>query len=251
MNAPASPPDNLQLESAETWSTAQTLLRGATIAFRVPGLVLSVSSMGYGALARDTGLDLGLTLFINATFFALPAQVVLVDQIARGAALSGAAFAVALTAIRLLPMTVSLMPLIRTGDRLPWTGVLAAHFVAISVWVDGFTRLPRLPKRSRFRYYLGMGLGMLAATLTGTTVGYFLASSVPPVIAATLLFMSPSFFLLSQIGSARLPADWVAVALGCVLGPVLYKLVPGLDLLLAGLIGGTIAYVINRRSRAP
>lgn len=205
--------------------------------------------MGYGALARDSGLDLGLTLFIHAIFFALPAQVVLVDQIARGAALSGAAFAVTLTAIRLLPMTVSLMPLLRNVDRLPWYGILSAHFVASSVWVDSFVRLPKLPPRLRLTYFLGMGLGVLAITLLGTAIGYHLASMVPPLIAATLLFMTPIFFLLSQVGSARLPADWVAIAIGCALGPILYQVVPSLDLLLTGLVGGTVAYLLNRRAR--
>ncbi len=215
--------------------------------FRVPAAVLCASSMGYGALARDSGLDLGLTLFINATFFALPAQVVLVDQIARGAALSGAAFAVALTAIRLLPMTVSLMPLIRNGDRLPKFGFLAVHFIAISVWVDGAVRLPKLPPEKRFAYFLGMGLGMMAATLTGSSIGYLLASSVPTIVSAALLFMSPTFFWLSQVGTARLPADWLAIAIGCVIGPVLFQIVPGLDLLLAGLIGGTIAFFVGKQ----
>ena len=215
--------------------------------FRVPAAVLCASSMGYGALARDSGLDLGLTLFINATFFALPAQVVLVDQIARGAALSGAAFAVALTAIRLLPMAVSLMPLIRNGDRLPKFGFLAVHFIAISVWVDGAVRLPKLPPEKRFAYFLGMGLGMMAATLTGSSIGYLLASSVPTIVSAALLFMSPTFFWLSQVGTARLPADWLAIAIGCVIGPVLFQIVPGLDLLLAGLSGGTIAFFVGKQ----
>lgn len=215
--------------------------------FRVPAAVLCASSMGYGALARDSGLDLALTLFINATFFALPAQVVLVDQIARGAALGGAAFAVALTAIRLLPMTVSLMPFIRNQERLPKFGFFAVHFVAISVWVDGILRLPHLPPPKRFAYFLGMGLGMLVATLTGSTTGYLLASSVPPIVSAALLFMSPTFFWLSQVGTARLPADWIAIAIGCVIGPLLYQLVPGVDLLLAGLIGGTIAFIVGRQ----
>ena len=215
--------------------------------FRVPAAVLCASSMGYGALARDSGLDLGLTLFINATFFALPAQVVLVDQIARGAALSGAAFAVALTAIRLLPMTVSLMPLIRNGDRLPKFGFLAVHFIAISVWVDSAVRLPLLPPPKRFAYFLGMGLGMMATTLTGSSIGYLLASSVPTIVSAALLFMSPTFFWLSQVGTARLPADWLAIAIGCVIGPLLFQIVPGLDLLLAGLIGGTIAFVVGKQ----
>jgi len=238
---------SLDFSEAVNWSTLGTLGRGALMMFRVPAAVLCASSMGYGALARDSGLDLGLTLFINATFFALPAQVVLVDQIARGAALSGAAFAVALTAIRLLPMTVSLMPLIRNGDRLPRFGFFAVHFIAISVWVDGVLRLPLLPPQKRFTYFLGMGLGMMVATLTGSTTGYLLASSVPPVVSAALLFMSPAFFWLSQVGTAKVTADWIAIGIGCMIGPMLFQLVPGLDLLLAGLIGGTIAFIVGKQ----
>ena len=39
-------------------------------------------------------------------------------------------------------------------------------------------------------------------------------------------------------------------ALGAVLGPVLYLVVPGLDLALAGLLGGTVAYAVARRAKA-
>lgn len=205
--------------------------------------------MGYGALARDAGLDLALTLYINALFFALPAQVVLVDQIARGAALAGAAFAVALTAIRLLPMTVSLMPLLRDDEKPNRFTFLATHFVAISVWVDGVIRLPMLPPSKRLIYFIGMGLGMMSATLTGSAIGYTVSSSVPSILAAALLFMSPSFFLLSQIGSARTGVDLAAVALGAALGPMFYIIAPGLDLLLAGAFGGTIAFVLSKRSK--
>ena len=239
----------VKFDGAANWSTLGTLARGASSLFRVPAAVLCTSSMGFGALARDSGLDLGLTLFINATVFALPGQVVLVDEIAGGAALLGAAFALALTAVRLLPMTVSLMPLIRSGDRLPPFGFLAVHFVAISVWVDAVVRLPALPREKRYAYFIGMGLGMLLATLIGTAIGYGLASSVSPVISAALLFMSPVFFWLSQVGTARLAADWLAIGIGGVVGPLLFLFAPGWDLLLAGLIGGTIAFLVGRRQR--
>ena len=72
----------VKFDGAANWSTLGTLARGASSLFRVPAAVLCASSMGFGALARDSGLDLGLTLFINATVFALPGQVVLVDEIA-------------------------------------------------------------------------------------------------------------------------------------------------------------------------
>ncbi|MBU2533928.1 MAG: AzlC family ABC transporter permease [Alphaproteobacteria bacterium] len=239
----------LGFAEAERWNTMETLGRGWLIAVRVPGIVLFASSVGYGALCRDTGLDLGLTLFINAVFFALPAQVVVVDQIARGAALTGAAFAVALTAIRLLPMTVSLLPLLRHEDRLPRLGFLATHFVAISVWLDGIMRLPLLPTALRLPYFIGTGLGMMSATLCGSATGFIVAKSVPPIIAAVLLFMPPSFFLLSLIGTARIRADWLAIGLGAILGPVFYTLAPGVDLLLTGVIGGTIAFAVSRMRR--
>ena len=67
--------------------------------------VVFATFVGFGALARDVGLDLLQVVFVSATVFALPGQVVLVDQIGQGAALAATAFAVTLTAVRLLPLT--------------------------------------------------------------------------------------------------------------------------------------------------
>lgn len=246
MSEPHSQATPFGFAGADNWSRAGTFVRGTSVLFRMPAFILLASSMGYGALARDSGLDFGLTLVINAAFFALPGQIVLVDQIARGAALGSAAFAVALTAVRLLPMTVALMPFLRDNERLPRFGFLATHFIAITVWVDAMLRLPHLPPSKRFTYFLGIGVAMLTTMMSGSALGYLLAASVPPALSAALLFMSPAFFWLSQIGTARQPADWVALSIGCVLGPVLFHWLPGFDLLLAGLIGGTIAFIVAR-----
>ena len=86
------------------------LARGIAVAFGVPGLILFASAAGFGALARDAGLSLGNANLMMATLFALPAQVVMVDQLARGGSLLGAALAVTLIGVRLLPMTAVLAP---------------------------------------------------------------------------------------------------------------------------------------------
>ncbi|MGI9523462.1 MAG: AzlC family ABC transporter permease [Hyphomicrobiaceae bacterium] len=220
--------------------------RGLLITFRVPGTVLCATSMGFGALARDLQFDLQQALLITAAFYALPAQVIFVDQLARGATVISAMFAVMLTAVRLLPMTVALMPYLRDCKTPDWVSYLIVHFVAVTAWIEGSRVLPGMPIALRIPHYAGIGLGMLVATLSGTTLGFTLSGSVPPILSATLLFMTPIYFLLSMFDAARNASDHVAIALGAVLGPTVYLLAPGIDLLATGLVGGTVAFFMHR-----
>lgn len=233
--------------SAAVWSRWQAFLRGLLFAFHVPGIVLCGTAMGYGALARDAGFELGQTLLISASFYALPAQVIFVDQMARGASLAAAAFAVTLTAVRLLPMTVSMMPYLRDPELPRCVVFPIVHFMAVTSWIEGNRVLPGLAVGLRVPHYAGIGFGMLGATLCGSVIGYMAAGVVPTEVAAALLFMTPLYFIMSLFGAMRDRADMAAIGLGCVLGPAFYLLVPGLDLLATGLVGGTIAFLIGRR----
>lgn len=224
------------------------LLAGLTGVFSVPGLILIAGAAGYGALARDAGMSLFNAIFMMGVFFALPAQVVMMDQLARGGSVVAGAFAVALTAVRLLPMTVALVPLLK-DDRSVWRQTLAVHFVAVTAWIEGMRRLPPRPARLRLSYFIGLGCGFGLATLAGTAIGFVLTGSVPAVFAAALLFMTPIYFFLSLLATSRTNADYLALAMGSMLGPVFHVLTPGLDLLLGGVAGGTIAYISGRHSR--
>ena len=208
-----------------------------------------VTALGFGALARDGGFDLGHAAFLAAIVFALPNQVVLIDQLMRGATLAGAALAVTLTAVRVMPMTVTLVPLIKGARRRRLLEIVAVHFVAISTWIEGNRRLAAMPEDDRLPFHLGVGtamLAMVAMMLTGTIVGYTLVAGVPPVVNAALLFTTPLYFFLSLIATSRSRMDFAAVALGCALTPALYLLVPGFDLLLGGVVGGTVAFLLGR-----
>lgn len=222
-------------------------VRGMRVAFRVPGAVLFATSIGYGALARDGGFELAQALLIASMIYALPAQVIFVDQVARGAGLVTAAFLVTLTAIRFVPMTVSLMPYLRTGPRRTWQLFAASHFIAVTTWIEASRALPALPSDLRLPHFFGIGIGILFCAIAGTTAGFHASALVPEVISATLLFMTPLYFILSLCGAARVRSDYLAILLGCMLGPLFYQITPGFDLLAAGLIGGTIAHLVRRR----
>ena len=230
--------------SAGRW---HAFLRGLAVAAGVPGAILFATSIGFGALAREMAVGIDHAVALAAVLYALPAQVVFVDQIGRGAGIAAAALAITLTAIRLLPMTVVLAPYFRDDPGPRGLRLLAVHFVAITAWLEGLNRIPALPGHLRVPHFIGIGTGLMVTTMIGTAAGYVLSASVPAPIAAALLFATPAYFLLSLIGASRSRADVLAIILGAALGPALYAVLPGFDLLATGLIGGTAAWALGRR----
>ena len=211
-----------------------------------PAFILFGTFVGFGALTSETGLTWLDTIFMSAFIFALPAQVLLVDQMARGASIFTAALAVTATAVRLLPMTVAILPMIRDRRVPKWMEFAVAYFVAVTMWVEALRRAPGVPKHLRAAYVLGIAAWLVTFSSIGGLVGFFLAARVPPLIAATLLFMTPIYFVLSMLSSTRSAAGVMPIVLGLMLGPLFHVLVPELDLFLAGLIGGSISFLLAR-----
>ena len=236
-----------QLPARPPVSQLRAFARGLGVVASVPAALLCAAGVGFGALARDGGFSIWHTAFITGTMFALPNQVVLVDQLARNETVLSAAFAVALAAVRLLPMTVTVTPFLQAGRPRPLLQIVAAHFVAVSPWVESQRRLPAFPAEVRFFGYLGLGVGFWSVMMAGTVAGYALAGSVPVAVSATLLFLTPIYFLLSLLVTSRTRMDILAIAMGCALAPVLYVAAPGFDLLATGLIGGTLAFLLRAR----
>src|SRR5262249_42908749 len=74
----------------------------------------------------------------------------------------------------------------------------------------------------------------------------YLAPSLPPLLTAGLLFLTPISFLISTTRNCRLMSDWLALVLGLVLGPLMAAWQMGLDLLWTGIVAGSLAYGIHR-----
>ena len=224
--------------------------KGVRTALAPAGLVLILTFFAFGALVKATDLPLifgvSLTLFV----FAIPGQVVLVDELARNAIPFAIFMSVMLTAIRLLPLTLSLMAVLRTPQTPKWLLYLLAHFIAVTVWVQSMISLPKLPKEQRAIHCLGLCMGLLGLTTLSTITGFYTAHLLPPIAVAATLMVTPTYFFLSLITTSQTFTDRLAFLLGVLLAIPLALYWPQLALLGAGLIGGTLAYLIGRMKRA-
>jgi predicted branched-subunit amino acid permease len=221
-------------------------LRGARGAFSLPGLILVSSFVGFAALAKDAGVTVAQAVFMTGVVWALPSKVVFVGAIVAGASLPAAALAVALSAIRLMPLVMALVPEFRDERTPRWVLYVLSHCVAVTSWVLAMERLKHVPRAMRTTYYAGLGLTLIAVNMVVVAVVYALADSLPSAVSAALLMLTPMYFLTSLWGSARERAGHVAMVLGLVLGPLFHLLLPEADLLAAGLVGGAVAYVWHR-----
>ncbi|MBL8579606.1 MAG: AzlC family ABC transporter permease [Mesorhizobium sp.] len=220
-------------------------LIGASESVSVPGLVLCTAHVGFAGLAQEAGVSMGLAVFMVLAIWALPAMVVLLGAILSGAGLLAAAFAVALSSVRLTPMVVALVPEMRGPRTSRLAMYLLAHFVAVTSWVIAMENLRRVPREFRTSYYFGLGSILVVVNMVVVAAVYAVAPALPPAVAAGLFLLTPMYFLTSLWGSARETATYVAMLLGLMLGPILHFVAPGFDLLGAGLLGGGLAYAVH------
>ncbi|MCC4243662.1 AzlC family ABC transporter permease [Stappia indica] len=226
------------------------VLRGVRAAVSIPALILAAAFVGYAGLARESGFTLGETLAMVGFVWALPSVVVLTGAITAGMGLVPAAIAVALASVRLMPMTMALMPVLRVeGKTRRWQLLAASHFVAVTAWVWAMRYLEEHPREARLPFFLGFGASLTIFVFCMTGAAYVLIDDMPLLPSAALFMLTPVYFLCSLWGAARISADKAAMAIGLVLGPLFHLYMPGLDLLWTGLVGGTLAYVGTRIAR--
>jgi predicted branched-subunit amino acid permease len=209
-------------------------------------LVLVGTFVGVGALAHEYGFSLAWVLLSTALIWAAPAQVILISALGAGTTSLEAALAVGLSGVRLLPMVVSLLALIKGPDTRSRDLILPAHLTAISMWVEALRLVPTLPREQRIAFCNGLGIAFMVAAQGGTLIGVYLAASLPALMTAGLLFLTPMSFLVSTARNSKLLVDRLALGLGLVVGPLLAYEGVGLDLLWTGVIAGSCAYGVRR-----
>jgi predicted branched-subunit amino acid permease len=212
----------------------------------IQGVVLFAAMIGFGGLCRGVDFPLGPALLSTALIWALPAQVLLVGGYAAGDAAAVIALAVGLSSVRLFPMAAALVPYLR--DKRTGIGgqLLAAHFVAVTAWVEGMRQLPKLPREGRLSFFLGLGSTLILESMIAIWIGYQLTGALPGWLAAGLLFLTPLSFLIQLSNNARELVDRLALVLGLVLAPFIAEIAGRLDLLWTGLIGGGAAWAVHR-----
>lgn len=221
-------------------------LRGMRGVFSIPALILMSAFIGFTGFAFEAGIPLGQTLFITAAVWAMPGQLVLIGAILAGASLPAAALAVALSSMRLMPMVAALVPAIRTRSTPTWLLLFLSHFVAVTAWVFTMQNIHNVPREGRVAFFAGFGLTLSAANITLVAITYGVISGLPEMIAGALFFLTPIYFLTSIWASARHAEIYYGMAIGLCLGPVFHIVHPQLGLLFAGIVGGTLAFALER-----
>jgi len=94
-------------------------------------------------------------------------------------------------------------------------------------------------------YFQGFSLTLFAFGMFGTVFGYFLPDMVPPDLLQIIIFITPIYIFL-LIATARQKANRLAVLFGGLLCPLLYPMAGEWSILLAGMIGGTLAIAYAR-----
>ena len=214
----------------------------SAVATTVLSLVLFATYLGIGALAHDSHFSLGWVLGSTLLVWAGPAQIILTSTLGSGATAVQAAIAMTVSAIRLFPMVVSVLPLLKTPETKRRHLVLATHFIAVTLWVECYRLLPQVPRERRIAFTHGLGCGLVIVCMVATTLGFGLAANLPPLFAAAILLLTPLAFLLSTARNCRQISDVLALVLGLALFPLVSMLHTGVDILISGIVAGTIAY---------
>ena len=222
---------------------------GALDAAGIPVLVLAAGYVGFGALAAGHGLSFAGTLICTVFIWALPGQLILVEMHTIGAPFFAVLLTVIFSAARFLPMTVVLMPLLRESKRRPLYYYAAAQFVSMTGWAWAMTRFPALSPDRRLGYFFGFTLALLASASIATTLGFLAGDLLPPMAKLAFVFMSPIYFLLLLAGGTNDIRGYLAIAAGAVAGPLAHIVAPQWSVIVAGFVGGTLAYAAHRAWR--
>jgi predicted branched-subunit amino acid permease len=222
-------------------------LAGVRVAFTsVFFTVIVTTYIGFGALCHDYGISIGWATLSTALMWAGPAQVILATAAGAGTSALEAAIAVGLSSVRLLPMVVALLPVIRGPRTRPWQLLVPSHFIAVSVWVEGMRHAPSLPREHRIAFCNALGVTLVAAGAAATAAGFYLVALLPALFGAAAMFVTPLSFLLSAVRNSRLLLERLALVFGLIIGPLLAYFQVGLDLLWTGIVAGTLAYGAQR-----
>ncbi len=202
--------------------------------------------MGYGSLARDSGLSFGVSVVSTATVWGLPGQVAFAELFAVGAPVLAIMVASSMANLRFLPMSLSMLPLFR-GDSQAWRWrYILVAIMSINTWALTLRHGPSMTQDQRFPYYLGLCIVCMTAGLAGTALGYHLAASFPFYVTVSLIYLNPVYFVFLFSG-VRHRNCILALMFGAVLGPLFHLISPEWGLPFCGVIAGSAAYWIDKR----
>jgi predicted branched-subunit amino acid permease len=217
-------------------------------ALSLPAFILLFTMMGFGSLARGAGFGADMATFATLFIWGLPGQLAMVELTATGQGMVTIVIACSLANARFLPMVVSFVPALSRGRSGLLGMSLDAQLLSINSWAVCLREFPGIDSEFRHRYYVTFASCILLAAVMGTLLGYHGAVFLPAAMVLGLIFISPLFFALVLSAVPDRAQRW-SMLLGCVTIPITNALMPSVDLLLTGLVGGSIGFAAGKMWR--
>jgi len=169
----------------------------------------------------------------------------MVELTSTGQGIVAIVFACSLANARFLPMVVSFVPAMSRGSSNLFGRSLDAQLLSINSWAMCLREFPNIDTRFRHRYYVTFASCILMAAVIGTLFGYHGAVLLPAAVVLGLIFVSPLFFAL-VLSAVPGCAQRLSMVLGCATIPVANFLFPSLDLLITGVVGGSLGFAAGK-----
>ena len=216
----------------------------------IPALSLFFSMVGFSSIAREAGFDVIKAVTTTAFVWGMPGQVAAISLHMAGASLWVAFTAVALANMRMLLMTISGMEMLGLRDRDMgfWKKLGLMQLLAITSWIQLGHANDRYSKDMLFHYYLAMALSIYAFGLLGTGIGYYVSDFLPPNVLIAVLVMTPMYILLMVINAKQMIHRYAGIC-GGILCPLAFPMIGEWGILLGGIIGGTIALILKKKTQ--
>jgi predicted branched-subunit amino acid permease len=214
-------------------------------ALSLPAFILLFTMMGFGSLARGAGFSAEMAALASMLIWGLPGQLAMVELTATGQGIIAIVFACSLANARFLPMVVSFVPAMSRGKRNLFGMLLDAQLLSINSWAVCLREFPHVEPEFRHRYYVTFASSILTAAVIGTLLGYHGAVLLPAALVLGLIFVSPLFFAL-VLSAVPGRAERLSMILGCATIPIAHTLFPAVDLLITGVIGGSLGFVAGK-----
>ena len=213
---------------------------------QAPGIGLFAAMSGFGALAKESGVSLLIAVGMTGGLWSTPGQVAFVELFATGIGGVALIASVTIANVRMFPLTIATMPLLRSRPGLQPVQFWIAHINSVTSFVQVVEMSHHVSDRSlRTAYFFGFTTATMSLGLLGTTFGYTVANQLPGVVGQSLVFITPLYMLLLAAQSSQ-RSVLMSVVLGCVLVPLGHLVSTNWGLLTGGVLAGTLAYAVER-----
>ena len=213
-----------------------------------PAIALACCFVAIGALLKNVGFNIHESVLSTLLIYALPGSLVMAESILIGASLLSIFIAVWFVNARLYPMAVSLFPLMMDDSQPKWKYYLSCHFIAVSAWLIMKSNYETVEKKDRVDFWIGIGSATLSVSILATIIGFYLADYLNKDMLMGLAILNPIYFTCMMVGAMKTLQITLSVTLGAILGPIFYFFSPEWSIILGGVVGGSVAYLIGEKN---